>query len=193
MDGVFDQATFDELAASAVVVDLPYNCRNTAQVVTQTQLTTGADIGVARAGEGPQVVWEQCPDDEASAKLLDQRLKALRREDVDMADVAVVTLQQRVEDSAAVTSRAYRSGRLASVSGAPVPGTATLVTASDFKGLEAGHVCVVDVDEVDDPVSRARLYVAMTRPRVSLWLGVSPHAWTQIAQRPLSSEASGDR
>ncbi|WP_198597969.1 nuclease-related domain-containing DEAD/DEAH box helicase [Blastococcus atacamensis] len=193
VDGTFDAAAFDELAASAVVVDLPYNCRNTAQVVAQTQLITGADIGVARAGEGPQVVWEQCPDDEATAKLLDLRLKALRRDDVDMADVAVVTLRQRVEDSAAVASRAYRTGRLASVSGTPVAGTALLVTASEIKGLEARHVCVIDVDETDDAIARARLYVAMTRPRVSLWLGVSPHAWTQLAQRPNPSEDPGDR
>jgi hypothetical protein len=193
VDGAFDKAAFDELASSGFVVDLPYNCRNTAQVVTQTQLVTRADIGIPRAGDGPQVVWEQCPDDEATAKLLDPRLKALRRDEVDMADVAVVTLRQRVEESAAVASRAYRTGGLASVSGPPVPGTATLVTASEIKGLEARHVCVVDVDEADEATARSSLYVAMTRPRVSLWLGVSPHAWTQLAQRPHPSEDPGDR
>ncbi|MGY1810174.1 NERD domain-containing protein [Blastococcus sp. SYSU D00669] len=186
VDGTFDQAAFDELSNSASVVDLPYNCRNTTQVVAQTQLTTGADIGVARAGDGPQVVWEKCPDDAATANLLDRRLKELRREEVDMADVAVVTLRDRVEDSAALRSKAVRTGRLVPTSGPSVPDAATLATAADIKGLEARHVCVVDIDEADGPIALSRLYVAMTRPRVSLWLGVSLPAWAHIAGQPLT-------
>jgi hypothetical protein len=185
VDGAFDQATFDELQTLAFTVDLPYNCRNTSQVVAQTQLTTGADVGVPRVGDGPQVVWEKCLDDAATASLLDRRLKELRREEVDMADVAVVTLRDRIEDSAAVRSKAFRTGRLMDASGPSVPDAATLATAADIKGLETRHVCVVDVDEAAGPVALSRLYVAMTRPRVSLWLGVSLAAWTQMAGQPL--------
>ena len=65
---------------------------------------------------------------------------------------------------------------------------ARLVTAAGIKGLEAAHVCVVDVEDVREPVARARLYVAMTRPRIGLWIGLSSRAWHQLA----SGTAAGD-
>lgn len=189
VDGVFDREAFDELASSAFVLDLPFNCRNTAHVVAQTQLATGADLGIARAGEGPGVVWKSCPDDDATAHLLDQRLKELRREELDPADVAVVTVRSRVDDSAATRSKAYRTGRLVQASTTDRQDAAVLMTAADIKGLERRHVCVVDVDDVDDPVARANLYVAMTRPLVSLWLGITPTAWSQLERKLLTGGA----
>jgi hypothetical protein len=190
VDGTFERQTFEELAASAFVLDLPFNCRNTAEVVTQTQMTTGADLGIARAGAGPAVEWQVCPDDDATAAFLDRRLKELRRQDVALEDIAVVTVRPTVAESAAVRSKAFRTGRL--VPASPQDGatdTATLATAADIKGLEARHVCVVDVDDVEDVVARARLYVAMTRPRVSLWVGLSPTAWAQLTHKALTQGA----
>lgn len=189
VDGSFDQQAFDELAGAAFTLDLPFNCRNTALVVAQTQLATGADLGIPRAGEGPPVVWKMCPDQDATSNLLDQRLKDLRRQDVDLADVAVVTVRARVEDSAAVRSKAFRTGRLTAASQAGSPDTATLMTAADIKGLERRHVCVIDIEDVDDPIARANLYVAMTRPLVSLWLGLSPAAWDQLERKLLTEGA----
>lgn len=190
VDGAFERQVFEELAGSAFVLDLPFNCRNTAEVVTQTQMTTGADLGIARAGAGPAVEWQVCVDDEATAALLDRRLKELRRQDVDLRDVAVVTVRPTVDESAAVRSKSFRTGRLVPTSSQDgVADSATLATAADIKGLEARHVCVVDVDDVEDVVAQARLYVAMTRPRVSLWVGPSPTAWEQLTQKALTQGA----
>lgn len=182
VDGSFDRRTLDELASGAVTIDLPYNCRNTVAVVQQTQLLTGADLGVARAGEGPAVEYERCPDVDATARLLDARLKRLRREGVDASDVVVVTVLPDIRTSSAQATRALRTGRLAP-SGTPVAGTDVVrfVTSAEFKGLEAQHVCVIDVDDVLEPLARARLYVAMTRPRVSLWMALNERAWDQMA------------
>ncbi|WP_173041134.1 nuclease-related domain-containing DEAD/DEAH box helicase [Phytohabitans flavus] len=186
VDGTFDRGCFDELAALSSVVELPFNCRNTATVVHQTQTVTAADLGVARAGEGPPVEYKRCPDRSAAALALDAQLKRLRREDVDMADVAVVTMCDQASDSTATATKAYRDGRLVAAAGGigPAVSAARLVTAAEIKGLEAAHVCVVDVDDTHDPLSKARLYVAMTRPRISLWLAVSDRAWRQIAEGP---------
>ncbi|MDG4836927.1 NERD domain-containing protein [Micromonospora sp. WMMD967] len=192
VDGTFDRVCFDELAALSSVVELPFNCRNTATVVHQTQMVTAADLGVARAGEGPPVEYKRCSDKRAVAAVLDAQLKRLRKDEVDLAEVVVVTMCDRVSDSSATASKAYRTGRLVAAAGGfeTTANAALLVTAAEIKGLEAAHVCIVDVDDVHDPVSRARLYVAMTRPRISLWLALSDQAWRQIAEGPTSGGAN---
>ncbi|MEV0384276.1 NERD domain-containing protein [Nonomuraea sp. NPDC050643] len=184
VDGVFDQEAFRELTATAVSINLPYNCRNTAPVVLQTQLVTGADLGVPRAGAGPAVEYKRCDDDLHAARLLDAHLSKLRQEDVDLADVAVVTLRDRVQDSSAIHSKAFRSGKLKDHPDPRTrrPGTAQLVTTAQIKGLEAAHVCLVDIGDINDTIGSARLYVAMTRPRISLWLAISATVWQQIEQ-----------
>lgn len=186
VDGIFDRQGYDELADNAVLINLPYNCRNTSPVVRQTQLVTGADLGVARAGDGPAVEYRRYDDDQDAARLLDAHLNGLRRQEVDLADVAVVTLRDRVEDSFALYSKTFRSGRLKNQPDPRMrqPGTARLVTTAEIKGLEAAHILLVDVEGITDPVRSARLYVAMTRPRISLWLAVNGTAWQQIEQGP---------
>lgn len=190
VDGRFDRTVFDELLDHAAVVELPFNCRNTATIVHQTQIVTGADIGVARAGEGPPVDFQECRDDAATGRLLEAHLKRLRQAEVDLADIAVVTVRDRVQDSAAVLTKSFRTGRL--VDGAAkadgTGGVARVVTAADIKGLEASHVCVVDVEETVEQGARARLYVAMTRARISLWIGLHPAAWQQLAATPVAGE-----
>lgn len=186
VDGSFDRAAFEELKQNASVIHLPYNCRNTSTVVRQTQLVTGADLGVARAGEGPAVEYVRCTDHGSAAHLLDAHLKRLRQEEVELCDVAVVTMKDDVALSAATASKAFRTGHLV-VSTHPAtgePGKAQLVTAAQIKGLEAGHVCVVDVEDTRDAGALARLYVAMTRPRISLWICATEDAWQQMAQAP---------
>ncbi|KRD41327.1 hypothetical protein ASE38_17105 [Cellulomonas sp. Root930] len=183
--GVFDRQTFDELGSSAAQFQLPYNCRNTSAIVQQTQLITGADLGVAKAGAGPAVEYVQPHSDTDTAALLDARLKRLRQEEIDLSEVVVVTLRDTASASSAVQTKAYSRGALtdqprqSSTSGPA--GAARLVTTRGFKGLEAAHVLVVDVDEVESDLAMARLYVAMTRPRVSLWIAVGPRAWAQLS------------
>ncbi len=193
VDGNFDRTVFEALAADATVVHLPFNCRNTATIVTQTQLTTDADLGVARAGEGPPVEYRLCPDEQAVAHELDTRLRQLRSEEVPLEEIAVVTVRDEVTDSAATLTSAYRKGTLVQrrdVRHRPGSGgAAQLVTAAHIKGLEAAHVCVVDVEDTRTAASRARLYVAMTRARISLWVALSQTAWDQIAAAPRTGPA----
>jgi hypothetical protein len=186
VDGVFDRAAFEELTQSASVIDLPYNCRNTSTVVRQTQLVTGADLGVARAGEGPAVEYQRYADQDSAAHLLDARLKKLGKEEIDLREVAVVTMRDTVDLSAATATKAFRSGHLVATTDPTTaePGKARLVTAVQIKGLETSHVCVVDVEDTRDATALARLYVAMTRPRISLWICATDDAWQQMAQAP---------
>lgn len=184
VDGDFDSDVLAGLQARAVNVDLPFNCRNTSPVVHQTQELTGADLGVARVGEGPAVEYAKCATDSDAAAQLDAHLKRLRREEIDLATVAVVTARDDPEASAALQTRAYSRRDLMRYAGDPTavtPGAARLMTAREIKGLEADHVCVIDVDDISGPW-KPRLYVAMTRPTISLWLGLSTTAWQQAAR-----------
>jgi hypothetical protein len=184
VDGRFDRLAYQEMVGEAVTIDLPYNCRNTSNVVRQTQQVTGADLGVAKAGAGPVVDYARHTDDKGAAGLLDAQLGRLRKQEVDLADVAVVTVRDSAEQSAATATRAFRTGQLVAQPDPDLrrPGVARLLTIAEIKGLEAAHVCVVDVDDTRDTVAPARLYVAMTRPRISLWVGLTDNAWQQIAR-----------
>lgn len=186
--GTFDRTILGELERRAMLIDLPYNCRNTVPVVQQTQDITGADLGVARAGEGPSVEYVEAKTPADLANLLDAHLKRLRREEIDLETVAVVTLFEHTGSSAAADSRSMHSGRLRHYDGDPtlnIPGVARLMTVADIKGLEAEHVCVVDVADVASDESRARLYVAMTRPTISLWIALDSPAWQQVRALPM--------
>lgn len=184
IDGRLDLRVLRELQVAATSIDLPYNCRNTSTIVLQTQEMTGADLGVARAGQGPPVEYVKCATDADAAALLDAHLKRLRRDEIPLGEVAVVTLRAEPSLSSAVETRAYRSGLLArpDQSASTTPGgSATLLTVAEIKGLEAAHVCVVDVEELSDQAAIAHLYVAMTRARISLWVALGEDAWRQAA------------
>lgn len=188
--GDFDPAVYQEIQAAAARYQLPYNCRNTSAVVTQTQLLTGADLGVAKAGHGPQVEFVKPATDTDAAALLDARLKRFRQDEIDLHDVLVITMRATAGQSAATKTRSFARGQLVASSGRLAPatgGVARLVTVQDYKGLEAQHVLVIDVDDLSDPHDMSKLYVAMTRPRVSLWLAVGPTAWKQLTEQPEGS------
>ncbi len=184
VDGRLDLRVLQELRVAATSIDLPYNCRNTSTIVLQTQEMTGADLGVARAGQGPPVEYAKCATDSDAAALLDAHLKRLRRDEIPLSEVAVVTLRTEASLSAAVDTRAYRSGLLVRPDDAAPSsrsGSATLFTVAEIKGLEAAHVCVVDVEGLNDQAAIAHLYVAMTRARISLWVALGEEAWRQAA------------
>lgn len=182
IDGGYDPAVAAEFYRHAARYHLPYNCRNTKPVVTQTQLVTGADLGVPRVGEGPNVEFRQYSSDADAAKLIDAHLKTLRKDEVSLADVAIITLRDSVEDSAAALTKAYRRGQIASgVAVHERHETAMLTTVRQMKGLEAAHVLLIDIDDLSTQGQIARLYVGMTRPRISLWMCVNSLAWNQLA------------
>jgi hypothetical protein len=180
VDGAFDATVADEVAAMASRYHLPYNCRNTAGIVQQTQVVTGADLGVAKAGEGPKVEYRRCNTDMDSAALLDAELKRLRHDEVPHSDVVVLTLRADGEASSAGLTKAFRRGALVPLGKDGAGEYVRLATAREFKGLEAAHVVVVDVDDLTSAEQLSRLYVAMTRPRISLSLIVRDRAWEQM-------------
>ena len=60
-----------------------------------------------------------------------------------------------------------------------------VTTAAEIKGLERAHVIVVDVADLESPGNRAACYVAMTRPRYSLYVIGSPSAYQAMGGNAL--------
>ncbi|WP_081620218.1 nuclease-related domain-containing DEAD/DEAH box helicase [Arthrobacter sp. 162MFSha1.1] len=174
VDGHFSEDLYDEMKSMATLIELSNNCRNTANIVLQTQLLTGADLGSPLAGKGPQVVVRQYSGPQAGAAALESYLSGLSTEGVRWDEIAVVSLCDSLDSSIVRLTSQFRRNQLIpahATSSNKVSGS--IWTAAAIKGLEAAHVCVVDVDPESSSALLPRLYVAMTRPRVSLALFVS--------------------
>ena len=81
--GRFDEDSFEVLheSASGPPLELSRNCRNTSEIVQMTQVTTGADLGIAKAGKGPPVHFERVQSDEECAAAVAERLGSLVSEE----------------------------------------------------------------------------------------------------------------
>lgn len=155
---------------------LTRNCRNTEEIVRQTQLYTGADIGVAKAGAGQPVTFVNAVDSSQEAENLDTHLGALFDDGIRPGAVTVLSMTGNW-DSSAVRKSAWASRvlRLADVVGqTDRPDRITWASVADIKGLETDFLCVVDLEPEDLENRVAELYVAMTRPKAHLWISCRP-------------------
>ena len=185
----FDHDAFEHLLlTNPVRVPLTSNCRNTSQIVRQTQLYTRADLGVAKAGDGYPVTFCEVRDEADEAAKLDAHLDALSADDVPPRDITVVSASGTWETTSARFSRRHRRMvRLPDQLGPTVQNRITWATVNEIKGLENRFVCVVDLDAGALEKRLDRLYVAMTRPRTHLWIACRPDTWTRLEQLVRSS------
>lgn len=179
LSGVFDEMMYREVQTGATIVDLTKNVRNARTVVTAVQSHLGADMGSPRIGEGPDASIVQARTPEEAHRFLDSRLGTLRDQGVSRKKITII--------SAATDP----SGSILAIEGRP-PSTYTMddqsyevVTAANIKGLEREHVIVVDVVDLDTAGGRATSYVAMTRPRYSLYVISSPDAYQIMGRNAL--------
>lgn len=179
LNGSFDDTMYQEIQARATIVDLTKNVRNARTVVTAVQSHLGADLGNPRIGEGPDASIVQARTPEEACRLLDSRLGILRDQGVSRKKITIISAAS--DPSASILAV---EGRL--------PSTYTLgnqsyevITAANIKGLEREHVIVVDVADLDTAGGRAGSYVAMTRPRYSLYVVSSPGAYQIMGRNAL--------
>lgn len=172
-------------AQGAVRVSLSRNCRNTREITFQTRAHTGADVGVATAGSGPEVLFPPVADVTAERASLDAHLRALLEADVDPGCISILSVSGDWEGSTARGTKAFRKGRVRrvdeAVAAAWPPQEITWCSVTDFKGLENAFICVVDMADVPDEATVELLYVAMTRARAGLWVAVRPEAGTRLS------------
>lgn len=171
--GRYDEDAMRSLKATRPAsVILNENCRNTTEIVRATQHRTGADLGVATAGRGPDVVivegGRECVAHELAAALDD-----LKADDIPMEQVVLLSSHPLQNSVFAALPQSWR-GRIDPLNlhrlRAARPGRIGFARVADFKGLESAFVLLeIDGSGPSEQI-RAEMYVGMTRPRVGLWI-----------------------
>ena len=177
--GEFDPEAFGLLSgtqAHTVALRRSRNCRNTKPIVLQTQSVTGADLGVPMAGDGPSVTFEKPADADEEARMLAVELERLAAADVASGSITILTGSRPAPSPVDSLDPAIRKRMLkldAAVAEAWPVDRITVTAIEDFKGMENDFVLVCGLSGIDkDRIDRARLYVAMSRARIGLWMAI---------------------
>jgi hypothetical protein len=148
VDGQFDGDVFELVASEAIPFDLNRNVRNTRAIVHVVQEYLGADVGDPAIvhGERIQWHWSDGPADVDRAADVARRMidRGAQRSTIWIITVSSTAAPTTTRDGVTVTNSRYA------------------------KGLEAEHVVVCDLPNEYDDAGVAAVYVAVTRPRVSL-------------------------
>ena len=157
-------------------VKLKRNCRNTEEIVLQTQLLTGADIGEAEIdGRGTPVEVEEYKSDEDILAKAADRLKGWMEEEIRPENITILTMNGT--DNSIVRSFGKKLSGIINIieNGDMNPrshGKIAFSSVSKFKGLENECVMLLDFECFDGSEEMvSRLYVGMTRAKAALWLG----------------------
>lgn len=150
IDGRFDEETFEILQDQAsATLPLDRNVRNTAPVVTTLKTVLSADLGDPGVVNGPRPYW----DLKSAGRLKDAIRRAQQILTNEQANPSEVCLIDCSGEAVGLTTTAEGF---------------CLASPSAIKGLEANHVVVFGWPDVLDAAGRAAIYVALTRPRISL-------------------------
>ncbi|MFE2494894.1 NERD domain-containing protein [Streptomyces scopuliridis] len=152
------------------------NCRNTVQIVKQVRFYTGADLGVASAGEGEPVRFTDVRDAPDEATVLDSYVDELVQDGVSPRDITLLSASGDWQTSSArLSQRASKIERFADVVGTDrTKHRLTWSSVSDFKGHENHVVCLIDLESEYLEGRLDALYVAWTRARAQLWVACRP-------------------
>mgnify|MGYP005840934541 CR=1 FL=1 len=165
-------------SCQATPLKLKRNCRNTVQIVHQTMMTTGADIGESIIeGEGPKATFVYPESPREAARMLSSQLT----EWVDNMDVApgqITVLSPSPIDNSCLQFISHRWRSIIQIVGKDVfhgwGNQLTYSTIENFKGLENNCIAVIDLESFDGgKKSISELYVGMTRANALLWVAVS--------------------
>ena len=171
-----EAAVLDRLKSLASLVRLSRNCRNTAPIVVQTCMMTGADLGEAVI-EAPGLPVKLAPvgGREEAARELEKQLESWMAEGgIDPGSITI--LSPLPIDSSCVSLMSSRTRNLLRAfddgAASTWPGRhITFARPAQFKGLENRCIALVDLDDFDGSArALAELYVGMTRANAGLWI-----------------------
>lgn len=172
-----DAQALSGLRQQAAIHRLRRNCRNTEQIVLQTQLMTGAEIGTAVIeGQGPPIDIKHYESDKECVEKLTHRLDAWLEDDVHFGHITILSplkfeqsIVSLLPDRLRLRIEVLESDRRFRWP----PDSMTFSTIRDFKGLENRCVAVVDLSGITESErARSELYVAMTRAHAGLFIAV---------------------
>ncbi len=172
-----DQQVLERLGQAATKYRLRRNCRNTEQIVLETQLLTGADIGEAEIeGPGPPIELVDVTDREDAGSALERRIETWLDEGLRPGHITILSPNALEESTTSLLSERIRSMLImvdAEIAKSWPCRSMTFANIRDFKGLENKCIAIVDLDSFGStPRDIAQLYVAMTRAHAGLWISI---------------------
>ena len=178
-------------------VKFKQNCRNTPQIIVQTQLMTGADIGVSMFdGQGEKVIIRKYSNYAEGANLFDKQIKSWQNEDVDLRDITILYVAD-ISDTFIAVLKGTIATKIYPLSSKtvnlrPINKLATC-NILDFKGLESKYIMVVGLENLnEDPGYIRILYTGITRANAVLWLAVPEAKQALIDKMRLENYKSRD-
>lgn len=146
--------------------DLYQNCRNTAEVATQSSIISGIDVATSGAAKGPacdNVYYSSAAD---FKKQFEKVIRALLNGGVKEEDIAILSTRKRGNSLIA---------GIEEVEGRPILDAETIgkgagqgilfSTMHGFKGLERQVVLAIDMDEIGQGYWQLLHYAGLTRAR----------------------------
>ena len=159
-----------------VPLKLKRNCRNTPQIVMQTQLATGAELGEAESkGFGMVPEFHAVSSDDSFSAAVEQKVKSWLDGGVEPSGIAILTAKNIDSSYLSEFSASFRSKVVLLDEGnVGACDSIILSTIKDFKGLERSFVAITDLDDLEMvELFTPALYVGMTRANLGLWLAMS--------------------
>lgn len=180
----YDPDAWDYLRTlGSVYGPMKRNCRNTVQIVKQVQQFTGADLGVASAGDGGPALFVDSRDAAHEAELLDNYVNELVQQEVSLRDITLLSASGDWETSSArLSHRASKIQRFTDIVGSETAKhRLTWSSIADFKGHESHVVCLIDLKPEHLEGRLDAIYVAWTRARAQLWISCRPNVRKKLA------------
>jgi len=169
-------------------INLTHNCRNTEEIILETQLNTGADIGSAIIkGKGKLPRWEKIASSNDTVNKLEQILSTLSSEVEYLNDIVILSPLDYASSSVFNLSPEWQDKIQILTKDNILSQNSKKILFSDiatFKGLDKHIVLIVDMEKTMDLLLRSNgkdadlitkdirsfLYVAMTRSNSFLWI-----------------------
>jgi ATP:corrinoid adenosyltransferase len=174
--GAMDVAAFDELTKGRPTrLQLNVNCRNTAEIATQTAVTACRDIDDFLPVSGPEVEYLHYVDDGDLRRQVGRILTGWLKHGVQPAQIVLLGMGARERSAladglpAGVPAKLVDEIRLDRTDGRSI----RYATVAGFKGLEAEAVVLLDVGRLPPDETSTAVYVAMSRAKTLLAVGMS--------------------
>lgn len=188
VSGQFDADVYHNLKSNSSVFRLKKNHRNTRPIVEMVKQLLGADLGTPKIGAGPSVKFPKVLSKSESVLALDRAIAEMLNQGIHANSLNFVTFCEDFDQSYVYETEFSHKYKITSN---PVDGYPTIWSPARIKGLERDHVFVTDIDDLSNSKQLSKLYVSMTRAKVSLWVGVSQEARSvldEIARTQITNE-----
>jgi hypothetical protein len=167
----FERELHERLLILGGRVTLAQNCRNTRQIAAYVSGLSGVGAMPAQGAEGPDVKIIYYDDEASYRKLLRSTVNStvgdLEQGRLPPGEVVILT-PDRAFLPAEMREAGYFVRPVADASPAPPENVIRVATVHAFKGLEAGCIILVGLNDLDSSVARRILYVGASRARTVL-------------------------